>query len=445
MKKYSKKKKINTSISFETELNNFIKKVTLNVNKTKLKGVLNILIKDIESYGVDMVMLKSRLRENMKGVEFFTEENSNKYSGYYDILLNKLCIVGDNKYKEQFLIESVAHELLHCMSSQREVQYTKGKPGQKNQHFNFYCGLSLDLFNTSGEESDLYNEYFWLKAGSTIFNEGMTEILASSATAKYFGSVSKWIYFHEKKQISQLYATFGKELIKGYFENNVSFYKKMFEPFKNKNIKAYDVVDLKPQDLYKYASNLLLLDQGLEKEDYDNPTFINSSLNLHDYNLKFFQKNLIQQFYEKRNTFLSGEEVKQTLLKSFDMYAKTIDVYMIGGNETYNEIWNNYCDAIDDTYDTVCRMYKKNKKFYMPSISNNEMQQHLEISQKLCKYNYYGNCPLEHINISNMRTVNLEHELEKAEKIMKQNYKMKRYIPKIEHDIWKEWETQQEV
>ena len=122
MKKYSKKKKINTSISFETELNNFIKKVTLNVNKTKLKGVLNILIKDIESYGVDMVMLKSRLRENMKGVEFFTEENSNKYSGYYDILLNKLCTQEGGRFGKRAYAYQQRHRKLRdrCLGSDQE-------------------------------------------------------------------------------------------------------------------------------------------------------------------------------------------------------------------------------------------------------------------------------------------------------------------------------------
>ena len=54
----------------------------------------------------------------------------------------------------------------------------------------------------------------------------------------------------------------------------------------------------------------------------------------------------------------------------------------------------------------------------------------------MCKYNYIAVTDLEYIDISKVRKVNLEYELEKYKKVEDKHYKRKKSRPKIEFPVW---------
>ena len=425
MKKYSRKNQLNQKPNFDNEIKDFIDKIDFTIDKKMLNGVLHNLFDVIQTFDVDMWAIKSHLKENMQKVNIydFNERERVEWNGLYEYIDNYIEVSRAEFKNSVLLCEVITHELLHCISSFRSVSYTKAPHATKQKDITALTGLSGAIL----DENDYENFYL---LGTALITEGITQHIANAVINKHFGNFDDRVYFFPKKLVSQLYSVLGNDLIKGYFENDFNCLNNLFLP--NKQLEKFMP---KASDDFGLKDYMQLLETVFEIYSYpyefDTNTCFYFLYLLNVNHLKFFQKHLIEEFYKNKDSFLSGQEVKETLLKSFILYAKDISLHFVSNNANkyYKEIWIDYINIIDETYAGVCKMFKN--KYVMPIISNKEISEKVTLAQKFCDFNYYGKNSLELNDITKVRNVNLDYELEKYKKISDKKYKLNKFKPNV--------------
>lgn len=424
--KYTQKKKIKYVPNFENDIKAFVQKVDFVADKKSLTGLMTCLFETLEELGVNMWDLKSRLSENLRklSIRLYNDIDKGTLGRYFDG--DNIIEIKGQSVQRTNIMRNIIHEVLHCMSSQREYFYAKAGKGNKAVEKFVSCGFVNYLEETYSKDQ----KHYWIYSSIRAINEGVTELLTSKIASNYFGGEGPNVYPTEKKFASQLYAIFGSELLQSYFDNDFTFLAELFGKKENDVLSKYYKSGLDDFSFEQYmeVANSVLYEDYSEYEKSIPYNFYDSIHDLNSLNFAMFTTKLLRNIYNNKERFFNGNEVKQTILKSFDLFAKT--VYMENtSDERMKDFWLEYADTMLNCCEICQNMFLQECNIFVPDLREDELLQHIKYSQTLCRNNYFDCFDMDYISLDRIIFSNIESEIEKSNAVYKKNiYSQKKYI-----------------